>query len=161
MTNMATPQHNSCPGGNEIYKFGGHFPGYHYYIINLYDPCSRAEKKSFTEIIYFHFMTCMTTPQHNNPCPRGHQIKNFGKSFLDHPYYILFVSAICPRVEKIFLKKYTNFTLFNPKLSMGRGSRNLQFCTLQLLQTKLIKDEPFIRTNLNLLYSTMLRAKFR
>ena len=65
-----------------------------------------------------------------------------------------------PTSREDFLKKYTNFTLFNPKLSLGRGSRNLQFCTLQLLQTKLIKDEPFIRTNLNLLYPRMLRAKF-
>ena len=43
------------------------------------------------------------------PWTTSHQIKNFGKSFLDHPYYILSVSDICPRAEKIFFKEIHQF----------------------------------------------------
>ena len=39
----------------------------------------------------------MATPKHKNPCPRGHEIYNFGRPFLGHHYYIplLSLSDLC------------------------------------------------------------------
>ena len=58
-------------------------------------------------------MTYMVTPQHENPCPGGHEIYNFGEPFLDHYCYIFSLSGLCPRLEKnIFLKNNT-FSLYD------------------------------------------------
>ena len=66
-------------------------------------------------------------PQHKNPCPVGHEIKNFGRPFLDHHYYLLTLSDLCLGVEKkFFKKKYINFTLFCPKLPpLGMGGHEI------------------------------------
>ena len=37
---------------------------------------------------HFYNITSMTKPYHNNPYPRGHEIFNFGRPFLDHYYYM-------------------------------------------------------------------------
>ena len=47
---------------------------------------------------------------HKNPCPEGHEIYNFGGSFLGHHYYTLNLSVKCLRVEKI-LKEIMFFSL--------------------------------------------------
>ena len=45
-------------------------------------------------------MTYMAKLQHNNPCPVGHKIYNFGRPFLEHYYYTLSSSESCLGVEK-------------------------------------------------------------
>ena len=35
-----------------------------------------------------------------NPCPRDHEIYNFGRSFLGYYYIILSLSELCLEVEK-------------------------------------------------------------
>ena len=80
---MATPQHkNTCPGGHEIYNFGRNLLGQYYYIISFSDLCLGVEKKIFKELMHFHCMTYMSTPQHKNPCPGGHIINTFGRPYL-------------------------------------------------------------------------------
>ena len=65
-----TPQHkNPCPGGHEIYSFGGPFLGHHNNILSLSVLCLEVEKTIFKEILLFHYMTYMATPLHKNPCP--------------------------------------------------------------------------------------------
>ena len=54
----------------------------------------------------------MATPLHNNPCPGGHEIYNFGRPFLGHHYYTLSLYGPCSGVEK-----FINITHFSPKLS--------------------------------------------
>ena len=39
-----------------------------------------------------------------NPCPRGREIHNFGRPFLDHHTYILTMSVLCRGEEKKILK---------------------------------------------------------
>ena len=63
MTYMATPYNkNPCPGGHEIYNFGGPFLCHHNYILSLSNLCLGVEKKIFKEIMHFHYMTYMATP---------------------------------------------------------------------------------------------------
>ena len=48
-----TPQHkNHYPAGHEIYNFGKPFLGHHYFILNLFDPCSRIERKKEKNITF-------------------------------------------------------------------------------------------------------------
>ena len=47
-------------------------------------------------------MTYLATPQHNNPCPGGHEIYNFGRPLHGHYYYALSLSEPCLRVDKRF-----------------------------------------------------------
>ena len=86
----------------EIYNFGRPFLGHPYntYILGLSDLCLGVEKKIFKEILQFQYITCMAMPLHKKPCPRGHEIKNFGSPFLGHHYYILGLSDQCLGVEK-------------------------------------------------------------
>ena len=65
----------------------------------------------------------MDTPQHKNPCHRGHEIYNFGITFLGHHYYTLVLVCVDHAQEKrrLFLKNYINYTLFIPKLPTLRG----------------------------------------
>ena len=101
-TYLSTPQHkNPFPRGHEIYKFGRPFLGYHYYKLGLSNLCLGVEKKIVKEIIHFHCIIYMTTPQQKNTCPRGHEIYKFGGPFLDYHYYILGLSNLCLGVEKI------------------------------------------------------------
>ena len=50
-------------------------------------------------------MTYMATPEHKNPCPRGHEIYNFGRPFLGHHNYILNLFDLCLGVEKKIFKE--------------------------------------------------------
>lgn len=43
----------------------------------------------------------MTMPKHKNPNYGDHEIYNFGRTYLDHHYYILSLSGLCLEVEKI------------------------------------------------------------
>ena len=54
-------------------------------------------------------MTYMVTSLHNNPCPGGHKIYNFGGPFLCHHYYILSLSDPSLGVEKKILKEIMHF----------------------------------------------------
>ena len=51
----------------------------------------------------------MATPQHKNPCPRGHGIYNFGRTFLVHHNYLLSLSVLCLGVEKNIFKETMHF----------------------------------------------------
>ena len=65
---MVMPQHkNPCPG--VLKYFVRPFLGHHYYILGMCDLCLGVEQKIFKEIMHFHDMTNMATPQHKNPCP--------------------------------------------------------------------------------------------
>ena len=66
-----------------------------------------GEENSILRNNAFHHMTYMymATPEHNNPCPRGHEIYNFGGPFHGHHYYILSLSDLCLGVEKKILKR--------------------------------------------------------
>ena len=49
-------------------------------------------------------------PSQKNPCPRGHEIYNFGRTFLGHYYYIIIIYIfslpdLCLRVEKKICKE--------------------------------------------------------
>ena len=85
------------------------FLGHCYYILSLSNLCMGVENKILKEIMHFHHMTYMTTPQHKNPCPRGHEIYNFGRPFLGHHYYILGLSNLCLGVEQKMLKEKMHF----------------------------------------------------
>ena len=53
----------------------------------------RREDDFYKEIMYFHHVTYMDTPQHDNPFPGSHEVcYNFGRPFLGiHYYYSQFV----------------------------------------------------------------------
>ena len=51
----------------------------------------------------------MATPEHQNPCPGGHEIYNFGRPFLCHHYYILSLFDQCLGVEKTIFKEIMHF----------------------------------------------------
>ena len=66
----ATPQYkNPCPRDHEIKNFGGPFLEHYYFTLSLSDLCLGVEKYIFEEIMYFHYITYMATPQHKNPYP--------------------------------------------------------------------------------------------
>ena len=68
---------NPCPGDHAIYNSIRPFLVHHNYILTLSVLCLGEEKTIFKEIMHFHYMTYMVTPQHKNPCPGGHEIYNF------------------------------------------------------------------------------------
>ena len=105
---------NPCTWGHEIYNFGRPFLCYDYYIFSLFDLCLGV-KKIFKEIMHFHYtcMTYMATPQHKNPCTRGHESYSFGRPFLGHDYYILSLSDLCLGVEKKIFKKNYAFSPYD------------------------------------------------
>ena len=77
--------------------------------------------------MHFYSMTYMATPQHKNPCPRGHEIYNFGRPFVCHHFYILVFQINAWEQRRRFLKIYSNFTLFTlqlPPLLVG-GSHEM------------------------------------
>ena len=129
-TDMATLQHNNpCPGGHEIYNFNRPYLGHHYYILSLFDLCLGVEKIC-KEIMHFHFMNYMDTPQHKNPCPGGHEIYNFVS---------LVIMTMPPKQRRIFSMKYINITLFTPMITSPGGGGG-GFLTLQMLHAKFSKD---------------------
>ena len=110
---MTTPKHkNPCPGNHEIYNFGRLFFGHHYNTFTLSGLCPSGEKKTLKRNNSFHYMNCLATTQHKNPCFWGHAIYNFGRSFLGHHIYILTFSVLCLGVKKI-LKEIMYFHYIN------------------------------------------------
>ena len=55
-------------------------------------------------------MTYMVMPSQKNPCPRGHEIYNFGRTFLGHLHYMYIFSLpdLCLRVEEDFKEIYVH-----------------------------------------------------
>ena len=54
-------------------------------------------------------MPYIATPQHKNPCPKGHEIYNFGRPFLGHHHYILSLSDLCLGAKKKIFKYIMHF----------------------------------------------------
>ena len=54
-------------------------------------------------------MTYITMPLHKDPCPRCHEIHNFGRPFLGHLYYILGLSDLCLGIDKTIFKEIMHF----------------------------------------------------
>ena len=52
--------------------------------------------------MHFHYMSDIDTPLHKNPCIGGYEIYNLDLPFLGHYYFILSLSDLFLRVEKIF-----------------------------------------------------------
>ena len=76
----------------------------------MFDLCLGVEKNIVKETMQFHYMTYMATPEHKNPCPRGHEMYNFGRAFLVHHYYIVIgLSDLCLGVEKKIFKEIIHF----------------------------------------------------
>ena len=72
----------------------------------------------------FLCITYMFTP-FRNTCPGNHGIYNVGRPLLSHHFYLYILSKfyLCEGVKK---KKYINFTLFTPKLSLaGRREKSI------------------------------------
>ena len=140
MTNMATPQHkNPCPRGQEIYNFGRHFLGHHYYILSLSDVCLGDERKIFKEIMHFYYMTYMVTPQNLTPGVMKFTILVDPSLFIITTYLVFLINTWEQR-RRCF-KKYSNFTLFTPKLPLFPQLGVIQFTiscllTLQMLHIK-------------------------
>ena len=82
--NMTTLHKHPCPRGHEIYNFSRPFLGHHNYTFSLSVLCLGVEKKILKEIMYFYYIMS----QHKNPCPRGHDIYNFDRTFLGNHYLI-------------------------------------------------------------------------
>ena len=88
--------------------------------------------------MHFHYMTYMATPQ-----PWGHIIYSFGRPFLDHRYYTLSLTELCPGEEKIFkeiLQFYTSYSQNTPPPTRWGGAGVMKFTiscllTLQMLHT--------------------------
>ena len=82
-------------------------------------------------------------------------------SNLDHPYYISSVADICPRVEKIIYRNTPILHSLPQNYPWGGGHEIYNSVHYSCYKPNSLKmHEPFIRTNLNLLYPRMLRAKF-
>ena len=55
-------------------------------------------------------MTYLDTPQHNDPCPGGHEIYNLGRPLLGYHYYTLVHSEEIPQFYiNIFTPKFSPF----------------------------------------------------
>ena len=88
-------------------------------------------------------MTYMTTPLRKKPCPGGHEICNFGRSFLGHYNHILSFSDLWLGVEKtIFKKKNTSILHCLPQdyLPLGVGVMEFTISSLLALQMLHIKE---------------------
>ena len=105
-------------------------------IITICSVCltyaQEQKNKVFKDVMYFHYLTFLTTPQHRNPYPRGHEINNFGRPFLCNHHYMLLLSGLFRGVQKN-LKKNNVFSLFDlfghilAQESLSKGPQNLQF----------------------------------
>ena len=73
-------------------------------IITICSVCltyaQEQKRKVFKEVMYFHYLPFLATPQHRNTCPRGHEINNFGRPFLCHRLYMLLLSGLFRGVQK-------------------------------------------------------------
>ena len=99
---------NPCQGGHEMDNFSRPFHGHHYYGLILSDLCPSVEKflKKCIFSIWLKW-SCLCT---RTPASKGHEIKNLGRSFLGHYYYVVSLSNLCQGVEK----KISTFFLINP-----------------------------------------------
>ena len=119
------------------------FLGHHYYIHSLSDLCLWVQRKIFKEIMHYHYMTYMATPQHKTLWPGVHDIYNFGRYSL--VIITIYLVWSMPGSGEDFLKKCINFTLFTQKLPplwVGVMQFTIScLTTLQMLHTK-DKDWP-------------------
>ena len=114
MAYMVTPQHKKplYPGCQQIYNFRRPFLGHHFNIlVCLIQARQQRLKKIFTEMMHFYYMTYMAKSLHKNPCPRGHEISNFGRMLLGHHNYKL-VCLIHAREQS---KRNTSILHFLPQ----------------------------------------------
>ena len=67
----------------------------------------------------------MASPQHKNPCPKGHEIYIIGAAFPGHhnymSIYLYSLSALCPGVEEKIFKIAEIFCSFYPKFKAPGG----------------------------------------
>ena len=113
-------------------------------ILSLSDLCPSVEKKIFKEVMHFHYMTYMATPQHKNPCPEVMKFTNLEEPSLDIITLYLVCLNHAQEQRRRFLNKYINFRLFTPKLpplETEGGGGVIKFTiscllTLQMLHTK-------------------------
>ena len=120
---MATPKHkNPCPRGHEVHTFGRPFLGHYYYILSLSDLCLGVKTKILKEIMHFHYMTNMATPQNKNPCPRGQEMFNVCRPLLGYHFFILGLSDQCPGVEKKIKKLYQFYIFYLEIISPWVGA---------------------------------------
>ena len=80
-----------------------------YYIFSFSDLCKGAEKKMFREIILFHYMTYLATPQHRSPCPGVMK-----STFLGDPSLAIITIYHAPEVGKKLFKEIHKFYTFTP-----------------------------------------------
>ena len=79
------PYHKTYAGrgeSHEIYNFGRHFIDYHYYMLSLFDPSPRVDKKISKEIMQLYYVTYMATSYQKKPCNGSHEIYNLSIPFL-------------------------------------------------------------------------------
>ena len=69
----------------------------------------RIEKKIFKRNNAFSLYDLYGHALAQEPCPRGHEIYNFGGPFRGHHYYILGLSNLCLGVEKKIFKEIMHF----------------------------------------------------
>ena len=75
----------------------------------MYLLCLGEEKKLFNEIMHFHYNNLYNLAPAQDPCPKGHEIYNFGIFFLGHHNFILILSVLCLGVEKWIFKEIMHF----------------------------------------------------
>lgn len=109
---VATSQYqNSCPTGHQKFlSFGEPVLEHQIYTLSLPNLYLGVEKMNFIEIIYFHYKTCIVTPQHKNYQPRGHEVYKFDIPFLSYHLYTFKLSESCITVQNNNLKQITSFT---------------------------------------------------
>ena len=54
----------------------------------------------------------MATHQHKNPCPRGHEIYNFGRPILGHHYYMYILNLSDPYPNEDKKRRNIAFSLY-------------------------------------------------
>ena len=114
---------------SSIYNFGN----LSLVIITIYF-MPRSREEDFKEIMHFHSVTCMATPQRKGVM----KFYNFGGSFLGHNYYVLKMYGPCTEEEKIFLRN-TPILHFFP-LGLGFIIFTIScLLTLQMIHTKFFK----------------------
>ena len=101
-----------------VVQFQQTLHGHYYYNIRcLSDPWSEVQKKVFKEIMDFHFMIYLATPQHCKP-RRG--VKKF-TILVDPSLVFITIYLVClihaQEQRRGFLENYINLALFTPKLS--------------------------------------------
>ena len=75
-------------------------------IITMHLVCLNHVQE-YRRIMHFHYMAIWLYGHAlaKNPCPKGHEIYNFGRPFLGHHNYILNLSMLCLEIEKKIFKE--------------------------------------------------------